>query len=119
MSTLDDTARTLAVVAAWRSTLGLTAHQAEVLIHVHHAGAMTAADVCRIMGITPASMTRIVARLESDDWLLRMRDDRDARRLILQPTKRLALAMQELDRATNVALARRIEPLDAPDVGVL
>lgn len=99
MGILDDTARTLAIVAGWRSTHGLTAHQAEVLIHVHQAGAITAAEACRVIGITTASMTRIVAHLEQGGWVLRVRDDADARRLILQPTKQLALAVHELELA--------------------
>ena len=77
---------------------------------------MTAAEVCRIIGITTASMTRIVAHLENDGWLLRIRDDADARRLILQPTKRLALAMQELERAMRVAASRREDSAGAAEL---
>lgn len=99
-------ARTLGIVAAWRSVHGLTAHQAEVLVQVHAAGAMTAAQVCRVIGITTASMTRIVGHLEQGGWLLRLRDDADARRLILQPTKQMARAIDELEHALTAAHAR-------------
>lgn len=91
-------ARVLDAVAAWRTAHGLTAHQAEVLIHVHARGAITASDACRRIGITTASMTRIVAHLEAGGWLLRLRDDADARRLLLQPTKQMANAIEALER---------------------
>ncbi len=99
-------ARTLGIVAAWRSLNSLTAHQAEVLVQVHAAGAITAAEVCRVIGITTASMTRIIAHLERDGWLLRIRDSADARRLILQPTKQMARAIEELEVALAAAHAR-------------
>ncbi len=95
-------ARTLSIVASWRTMHGLTAHQAEVLIQVHAAGAITAAQVCRVIGITTASMTRIIGHLEHGGWLLRVRDDTDARRLILQPTKQMARAIDELERALDI-----------------
>lgn len=98
-------AATLGVVAAWRSNKRLTAHQAEVLIQVHAAGVITAAQVCRIIGITTASMTRIIAHLEQGGWLIRVRDDADARRLILQPTKQMARAIDDLERALVQARA--------------
>lgn len=96
---IHSVARTLAIIGAWRTVHGLTAHQAEVLVQVHAAGAITAAQVCRIIGITTASMTRIIAHLEDGGWLLRIRDDADARRLILQPTKQMARAIDDLERA--------------------
>ena len=98
MSGLSDTARSLACLAAWRTRRQLTAHQAEVLVHVHAASAATAADVCRVMGITTASMARIVAQLVAGGWVVRLRDRDDARRLILQPSKQLVLALAELER---------------------
>jgi DNA-binding MarR family transcriptional regulator len=109
MTSPDDirsVARTLGIVAAWRSLNGLTAHQSEVLVQVHAAGAITAAEVCRVIGITTASMTRIIGHLEHGGWLLRVRDDTDARRLILQPTKQMARAIDDLERALAAARAR-------------
>jgi DNA-binding MarR family transcriptional regulator len=102
---IHSVARTLGIVAAWRSLNGLTAHQAEVLVQVHAAGAITAAQVCRVIGITTASMTRIIGNLEQAGWLLRIRDDTDARRLILQPTKQMARAIEELEQALAAAHA--------------
>ncbi len=104
---IAELSETLGLVAAWRSLHGLTAHQSEVLVHLYAEGAITAADACRILGLTTASMTRIVARLEAAGWLLRIRDDADARRLILQPTKQLVRAIEELDAALAVAAGRR------------
>lgn len=102
---IPSVARALGIIGAWRSVHGLTAHQAEVLIQIHAAGAITAADVCRIIGITTASMTRIVGHLEQVGWLLRIRDGADARRLILQPTKKLARGMDDLAHTLAAAHA--------------
>lgn len=110
---IGELADVLGLVAAWRSLHGLTAHQAEVLLHLYASGAITAADACRVIGLTTASMTRIVARLEAAGWLLRIRDDADARRLILQPTKQLVRAIEELDEALAAAAARRDGDADA------
>lgn len=112
LATTQHVAAVLATLASWRRRHQLTAHQGEVLVQLHAAGAITAAEVCRVIGITTASMTRIVAHLEHDGWVLRVRDDADARRLILQPTKQLARAIDELEHDLETALVA--EPAAAP-----
>ena len=77
-------------VAAWRVGQGLTAHQAEVLIHVLDAGATSAADLRRRVGISTASMSRLLEQVELNDWVVRVPDPRDARRVLVQPSKKLA-----------------------------
>ncbi len=119
LTDISSVARTLGIVGAWRSLNGLTAHQAEVLIQVHAAGAITAAEVCRIIGITTASMTRIIAHLEQGGWLLRIRDDTDARRLILQPTKKMARAIEDLERALVAAHAEAAKTRGSTRAGEL
>lgn len=88
---------TMQVVAAWRTAHRLTANQAEVVSHVYDHGAVTASQLSRLVGITTASMTRLVARLEADDWIERSPDAYDGRRIVLQPTKQLVRAIDELE----------------------
>jgi DNA-binding MarR family transcriptional regulator len=96
-SRIHDLASTLRLVAAWRSRHSLTANQAEVLLHVYDSGAITSSELSRLVGITTASMTRLVERVESDGWLGRSPDERDRRRVVLRPTKQLARAVDDIE----------------------
>ncbi len=93
----------LAELAHWRVRHQLTAHQAEVVVHLYDHGAITSADLSRAIGITTASMARLVARLEASGWLRRVPDERDGRRVVLQPTKQLVRAIEELDEVDAAA----------------
>lgn len=96
-SRIHELTSTLQVVAAWRAGNGLTANQGEVVAHVYDHGAVTASQLSRLVGITTASMTRLVARLEADGWIERSPDAYDGRRIVLQPTKQLVRAIDELE----------------------
>jgi DNA-binding MarR family transcriptional regulator len=87
---LGDVARVLRDFASWRVGLGITAHQGEVLVHVLDAGATSAADLSRRVGISTASMSRLLEQVEAAGWILRVPDPRDARRVLVQPSKQLA-----------------------------
>lgn len=93
------------VVAAWRTSCGLTANQGEVVTHVYDHGAVTASQLSRLVGITTASMTRLVARLEADGWIERSPDAFDGRRIVLQPTKQLVRAIDDLEARLDTAPA--------------
>lgn len=84
------------VVASWRIENGLTANEGAVLLEIYWAGAIGAAALSRAVGISTASMSRMIARLEGEGWLVRSGDERDGRRLLIQPSKRLANAAAEL-----------------------
>ncbi|MCW2949428.1 MAG: transcriptional regulator, MarR family [Thermoleophilia bacterium] len=86
---LDAVAYMLRELTAWRVELGLTAHQAEVLVHVLDAGATSAAELSRNVGISTASMSRLLEQIEAAGWVIRVPDPRDARRVLVQPSKRL------------------------------
>lgn len=77
-------------IARWRVEQGLTAHQAEVCLVVLDSGAISAAEISRSIGITTASMSRLLAQLEKAGWIMREPDTRDARRQVVRPAKRLA-----------------------------
>lgn len=81
-------------VARWRIRHQLTAHQAETCLLVSETGAISAADLSREVGITTASMSRLLAQLEQAGWITREPDARDARRQIVRPSQRLEEAMQ-------------------------
>ncbi|MCW2974194.1 MAG: Winged helix DNA-binding domain [Thermoleophilia bacterium] len=90
-------------LALWRVERGITAHQAEVLVHVLDAGATSAADLSRRVGISTASMSRLLEQVELADWIVRVPDPRDARRVLVQPSKRLAAESSALPGLGSVA----------------
>jgi DNA-binding MarR family transcriptional regulator len=83
-------------IARWRVEHRLTANQADVLIQTFAAAAISAADLSRHVGITTASMSRLLAGLEAEGWIVRTADPADARRNFVQPSKRLAVAIESL-----------------------
>jgi DNA-binding MarR family transcriptional regulator len=83
-------------IARWRVEQRLTANQADVVIQVFAAAAISAADLSRQVGITTASMSRLLAGLEDEGWIVRAADPADARRSIVQASKRLAVAIESL-----------------------
>lgn len=91
-----EAARVARAIARWRVGHGLTANQADALLQVFDAGALSAADLSRRVGITTASMSRLLAGLERAAWIERTPDPYDARRSFVQSGKRLAVAMEQL-----------------------
>ena len=96
-SRIHELTSTIELVAAWRTEHALTANQAEVLLHVYDAGAITSSELSRLVGITTASMTRLIGRVEEAGWLGRTPDEHDRRRVVLRPTKRLARAIDDIE----------------------
>lgn len=95
-SQVAEAARIARAIARWRVGHGLTANQADALVQTFDAAALSAADLSRRIGITTASMSRLLAGLERDGWIERAQDPTDARRTFVQASKRLAVAMDQL-----------------------
>ena len=93
---LREVAALLHRISAWRAAAHLTAHQAEVVIHVLDSGAISAAELSRRVGISTASMSRLLEQVEKAGWVVRFPDPRDARSAVVQPSKQLAAALSEL-----------------------
>lgn len=69
-----------------RAARSLSMNEDLVLLHLV-AGPTTSAELCRRIGITSASMTHLVAGLDSRGLLRRVPDPSDGRRVLLYPTK--------------------------------
>lgn len=110
---LAEAARIARAVARWRVGHGLTANQAEALLQAFDAGALSAAELSRRIGITTASMSRLLAGLERDGWIERAPDPDDARRSFVQAAKRLAVAIEGL--VHELAAAERASHADGLD----
>ena len=83
-------------LATWRVRHGLTANQAEVLVHVFDRGTVTGSELAHLVGITTASMTRLLAVLERDGWVHRHPDPQDGRRVVVRPSKQCVRALDDL-----------------------
>ena len=85
----------------------LSRHQASILDHLDEIEPMTLNDLARHMGVTPATMSLAVDRLERKGYVIRLRDTVDRRRVQL----RLTTAGVRVRQATTVLDPRRIQAL--------
>jgi len=75
--------------------VGLGATDEKTLFILRHYGSLTAGEIAQHTGLTTASVTNLIDRLEHKGFVQRVRDTADRRRVIVQPNQaRLA----ELDR---------------------
>jgi DNA-binding MarR family transcriptional regulator len=64
----------------------VSAHQASILDHVDEVDAMSVTDLAGHMGVTVATMSLAIDRLERRAYVRRDRDPRDRRRVLLRVT---------------------------------
>ncbi|HEV3410581.1 MAG TPA: MarR family transcriptional regulator, partial [Chthoniobacterales bacterium] len=76
----------------------LSRHQASILDHLDEIDGITLNDLARHMGVTPATMSLAIDRLEKKGYVIRLRDTVDRRRVQL----RLTSAGVRVRQATSV-----------------
>jgi len=64
--------------------VGLAAIDLEVMDLLGQRGPLSPSELANFTGVTPATMTGILDRLERDGWVRRARDDPDRRRVTIQ-----------------------------------
>lgn len=69
-----------------RTGQNVSAHQASVLDHLDEVDAMTMSDLAGHMGVTVATMSLAIDRLEQKKYVRRDRDPADGRRVLLRLT---------------------------------
>jgi DNA-binding MarR family transcriptional regulator len=87
----------------------LSRHQASVLDHLDEVDPTTLNDLARHMGVTPATMSVAIDRLERKGYVSRLRDAADKRRVHL----RLTSAGVRVRQASSVLDVARVEALVA------
>jgi DNA-binding MarR family transcriptional regulator len=87
----------------------LSRHQASILDHLDEADPITLNDLARHMGVTAATMSLAVDRLERKGYVARVRDGADRRRVHL----RLTAAGVRVRQASSVLEPARVESLVA------
>jgi DNA-binding MarR family transcriptional regulator len=85
----------------------LSRHQASVLDHLDELDPMTVNDLARHMGVTPATMSLAIDRLERKGYVARTRDGADRRRVHV----RLTSAGVRIKQASSVLDPGRVESL--------
>lgn len=98
---------------------GLTPLKLSLVGHLQREGPMTPTELARREGVKLPSLTRSLAELEADGWLVREADSDDGRRTLLVMTasgkRRLGGAASAADRLIAEAL-RKAGQFREPDV---
>jgi DNA-binding MarR family transcriptional regulator len=68
--------------------IGLAFSDLEMLDLVSRRGPLTPSELASISGLSPATMTGILDRLENDGWVRRERDPHDRRKVNIHPIAR-------------------------------
>ena len=93
----------------------VSAHQASILDHLDEVDAMSVTDLAGHMGVTVATMSLAIDRLERKGYVRRDRDPRDRRRVLLRVTpagERLREAKSVLDPVRVEQVLANLSPAD-------
>jgi DNA-binding MarR family transcriptional regulator len=93
----------------------VSAHQASILDHLDEVDAMSVTDLAGHMGVTVATMSLAIDRLERRAYVRRDRDPRDRRRVLLRVTPdgvRLREAKSVLDPVRVEQVLAHLSPAD-------
>jgi DNA-binding MarR family transcriptional regulator len=93
----------------------VSAHQASILDHLDEVDAMSVTDLAGHMGVTVATMSLGIDRLERKGYARRDRDPQDGRRVLLRATPagiRLREAKSVLDPVRVEQVLARLSPAD-------
>jgi DNA-binding MarR family transcriptional regulator len=93
----------------------LSAHQASILDHLDEVDPMTMSDLAGHMGVTVATMSLAVDRLEAKGYVRRARDPNDRRRVLLRISAdgvRVRDAKSVLDPVRVERLLAELAPAD-------
>jgi len=87
----------------------LSRHQASILDHLDELEPTTVMDLATHMGVTPATMSLAIDRLERKGYVVRLRDAKDRRRVHV----RLTTAGVRIKEASSVLDPERVQRLVA------
>ena len=93
----------------------VSAHQASILDHLDEVEGMSVSDLAGHMGVTVATMSLAIDRLERKGYARRDRDPQDARRVLLRATPagiRLREAKSVLDPVRVEQVLRHLSAAD-------
>jgi len=77
---------------------GVSQAQFLALVHLVALGPLAQVEIAERLSIAPATVARLVDRMERDGWVTRESDPEDGRRNQVVPTERAAQAWEELSQ---------------------
>ena len=93
--------------------------EARLLYELAHRDGLTAADLCRELGLDPGYLSRIIKKFEARDWIYRETSETDARQTILTLTDAGRTAFEPVNRASQEQVAALLRPMTSDDVSDL
>jgi DNA-binding MarR family transcriptional regulator/N-acetylglutamate synthase-like GNAT family acetyltransferase len=85
--------------------------EARILFELGHRDSVTASDLCRELGLDPGYLSRILARLEQERLLEKVRPDNDGRQRLLQLTSEGRKAFALLDQRSREEVSEMLNDL--------
>ncbi|HEY2256679.1 MAG TPA: MarR family transcriptional regulator [Variovorax sp.] len=99
---------------------GVSVAKLSVVGLLYRAGALTPTEIAQREGVKLQSLTRLLAELEAQGWLLRHADAADGRRSLISLTRLGAKRLARAVRAGEASLAQVIaDSLSAPERALL
>src|SRR5260370_12838449 len=87
--------------------------EARILFEIAHHDKLTASDLCRELGLDPGYLSRILARLEQQRLIERVRSESDGRQRILHLTAEGHKACATLDQRSRDEMSECLTALDS------
>src|SRR5258708_18930699 len=87
--------------------------EARILFELAHSDKLTASELCRELGLDPGYLSRILARLEQQCIIERVRSESDGRQQILHLTAEGHKAFATLDQRSRDEVAEVLTDLDS------
>lgn len=92
-----------------------TLTEARILFELGHRNSVTASDLCRELGLDPGYLSRILARLEQQGLLEKVRPDNDGRQRLLQLTPEGISAFTILDQRSRDEVSEMLNDLNGEE----
>ncbi len=87
---------------------GISLAKLSAVVQVHRAGRMTPTDLAAREGVKPQSLTRLLAELEQQGWLLRRADEDDGRRIWLSLTRQGRRRLRDAAASSDALLTEAL-----------
>jgi DNA-binding MarR family transcriptional regulator len=90
--------------AMWRRELGISAYEMLAITHVADGRSMTIGELGSRLALSSGAMTGLLDRLEKAGHMVRVRDERDRRRVHLEVTDSTRAELDRLAESLNTRL---------------
>ena len=99
--------------------LGVTGGQVALLFQIRRRKGVSAGDLAASEGISPAAMSGYVERLEKAGLVVRVPDERDRRRQVLQLTEEAESVLRKVRSRRTAWLAARLQRLSHEELSAV